>query len=595
MKRYSIYQKYPKIILEIYDEELKELTRSINKEFYNEQKGNRYINETLNGIKVCNIHCFCKNGQALKKTMFEKILGKNCANQDDIMAYGNCKHTIFAAAKRQMKSAPTPDPRVADEFVQFSKQFIEKYVGEYLTTFGYSYNSWYNHLTKEKQQRMDTIRDLIQGRDVNLTSHEIKDIMKTYYTGICKIELQPTDGKPRMVCSIPDLVKYVMGPITWHLEEIFANHFPGYCGGKNLTQMAETINEYIDDGFTKVVEGDGSAFDNTQDVLLKEVDRYIYQRVVNAVYHVPKELFLKISQAVYKTMLIKYRNAEGKLVNMMKYSVLGTVFSGDCDTTLCNTIRMALYNHYVNYKMGLMIDIDYKLFSKGDDFTVMYKPLIDNDFIKQGYYNYFLKSTDDPSIIDDREFGLGQVCKFLNFGDQTTFTFCSLRSWICDAYGHVILTRDPSKYFTLSKYARKTKTMSLPQLVCYLIDQAIALRSSYKGIRLFDAIAQAYITEANKIRKHYTTRQAQKEKQLLNYKATNPDSRATLPDESEFEKIINDIQYRQVVHKIQGSYWETMKRIEQINTIHYSKEQLKFINQHIEAEFDVNEMIAQLQ
>jgi hypothetical protein len=589
--------QYPKCVLHIHDTELLELSKELNKEFYNtEIKENpRNINHTINNIKVKNIHCFCKQGQCLKKTMFEKILGKNCAKQDDIMCYGNCKHTIFAAAKRQLKSAPTPDPEVADDFIKFSKSFIDKYIGEELKHFGYSYNSWYNHLTKDKQQRMDTIRKLLEKEETGLLTREEKDFLKMQYTGICKIELEELDGKPRMVCSIPDLIKYVMGPITWHLEEIFAEKFPGYCGGKNLNEMADVINEYIDQGFTKVVEGDGSAFDNTQDVLLKEVDRYIYRLVMHSIYHVPKKLFEKISQSVYKTMLIKYRDVNKKLKTMMQYSILGTVFSGDCDTTLCNTARMALYNHYVNYKAGLKLHLDYELFSKGDDFTVMYKPYILNQFIEDSYYKYFLKASQDPSVVDDRCFGLGQVCKFLHFGDQSTFTFCSLRSWICDKYGHVVLTRDPKKFITLAKYARKTKIMTLPQLVIYLIDQAIALTSSYKGIELFDRIAQRYVSEANKIRQAYTKKMLIKEQNLMEKRIENPDSRSTLPAEDINDILLNDIQYRKVIHKIKGSYWQTMKAIEAVNKVSYTPEQLSYINKAVNAEFDPNIILNELQ
>jgi hypothetical protein len=127
--------------------------------------------------------------------------------------------------------------------------------------------------------------------------------------------------------------------------------------------MTDMVNEYRKLGFTQVYEGDGSAFDNTQDVSLKQLDRNIYQMIESSIYHVPKKEFHKISQALYKTMDIEYIE-KGKKKPLMSYKILGTVFSGDCDTTLMNTTRMAMYNRYVNDKAGLVFGKDYVCFSK---------------------------------------------------------------------------------------------------------------------------------------------------------------------------------------------------------------------------------------
>lgn len=595
--------KFPRLLIHIKDPELLHIAKLYNPEHYMwvseniPQRAQHYFS-TINNIKVSNVHCYCEGNKAMKKTQFEKILGKNVPNQDEIMCYAPCKHTIFAAAKRQIKSAPTPEQSVLNEFIEYSKNLIEYYLKDHLNNFGYSYADWFNHLPLQKQLNMQKVKNLLmKDEELLIDGEEFKKLIKMHYQGICKIELQPIDGKPRMVCSIPDIIKFVMGPITWHLEEIFANHFPGYCGGKNLTEMSEEINKYIDLGFIKVVEGDGSAFDNTQDINLKEIDRYIYRRILSKVYHVDKELFNNISQSYYKCMDIQDRDPKTKkLKTIMTYYVLGTVFSGDCDTTLANTIRMALYNHFVNYKMGLQFGIDYVLFSKGDDFTVMYKSYV-NDLLINQYYNiYFLEASKDPSIVDDRIYGLGQVCKFLHIGDVTSFTFCSLRAWIIDSYGHITLTRDPSKLYNLGKYSRKTKCYNIQQRIKYYLTQALALRASYQGIHVFDTYAEAFIREAHKL---YNLSSKQKQIDIDNYLKKNKlvDSRLHiqqnyLEPENIYYELMNDIQHREIIHNIQGSYWETMQSIERINTHKYTKEELHYINSQIDAEFDPNELKA---
>jgi hypothetical protein len=86
-----------------------------------------------------------------------------------------------------------------------------------------------------------------------------------------------------------------------------------------------------------------------------------------------------------------------------------------------------------------------------------------------------------------------------------------------------------------------------------------------------------------------------KEQTLMEKRIENPDSRATLPVEDVNDVLLNNIQYRKVVHKIKGSYWETMKAIEAVNKIAYTPEQLSYINKAINAEFDPNIVINELQ
>lgn len=583
----------PRTFMTIKDPKLLKLSRDRNTEYYNTLKGSQanYLH-TLNNIKIKDIDCECE----MKKTrpMFEKILGKNSAHPDNVMCYDNCRHTIIAAAKRQLKAAPTPNPKIAADFIKYATHRIDQEIGSDLTHFGYSYADWYNHLTHAKQLAIDRVVDILTTNTPDITFKEREKTLANVYEGICKIELQKQDGKPRMVCSIPQLTKFTLGPITWQLEELCAHKLSGYCGGMNLTEMSEKINHYIDAGFTKVVEGDGSAFDNTQDVTLKELDRYLYRRVRHAVYHVDRDIYDELTQAYYKTMDIKTKNKKNKLETLLQYSILGTVFSGDCDTTLCNTIRMAYYNIYANEKSGLVYGKDFVVFSKGDDFSVLYKPYVPDSFIRTIYDTYFLKASPSPDIVDSREYGLGQVCKFLDIGQPDSFKFCSLRSWYVDHQGHVTLTRDPAKMAELSRYSRKTLRLTLPQRVQYFIDQATALFSSYKGITYFDTMAGIYLKQARKIYDTCTQQQQAKILHTLSAKLNfTTDSRTHISIQDpvyNIDELFIDVAHRIKQNKIIGNYWDTMKRIEAVNVHTYSASELYFINQQIAAEFDSYEL-----
>lgn len=557
---------FPKLILNIKDPEILDLA---GKDL-----------EKFDAIDCKDISCTCDD-----KPRFLQILSHTEADRDAIV-YNNCKRTIFAAAKRQMKSAPVPDLTDLQDFLNFAFGKIEELIGDDLSNFGYSYNQWYNHLTASKQKRMDPWHEFFSGKDPlkeHYTSLSNLDPKLFHYEGICKVEIQAIDGKPRMVCSIPDIVKYVMGPITWKLEELFTNKIPTYCGGMNLEQMQDKINHYIDDGFCVVAEGDGSAFDNTQDVLLKSIDRYVYNWIADKVHHVPRELFEYVANSYYKVMDIVHIDGKRK-TNLMTYSILGTVFSGDCDTTLMNTLRMGLYNWYTCHKAGLVLNEDFVCFSKGDDFTVMFRETTDFTKVKAFYDRYWLKKPkfDGPIYegLDERIYGLGQILKFIEFGPPDTIKFCSLRAWYMDMNSmHIYLTRDPAKFTTLAKYSRKALHLSDAKLAEYLCDQALALIVSYPGIQYFHQMANAYVAAS----KYYASG-------LTNNKAfcshrSSKDKRVTLPLEVEEQYDGFSYSPRATSIKIVGSYWQTMKNIMKYNGTKLTQSQLHLINQQINTEF----------
>lgn len=558
----------------------------------------------LDFIKVKDIPGICPH-----RIAFEKILNKeDLSTYDEAMMYNHCKHSIFAAAKRQMKKAPKPTPEVAEDFVKFAISILEgtcpyhlrnNKLTEKLKHFSYSYNQWYQHNTAVKQKDIDEYFESLEDA-TKFTEKRLKELQSTTYKGICKQELQPVDGKSRMVCSIPIKTKITMGPVTWKLEEIMAHHFPGYCGNKNLQQMSDAINNILALGFTKIVEGDGSAFDNTQDVSLKEVDRYLYRMIADKVYHVPKQQFLDISQALYKTMSVEYIQNKKKKT-MFTYSILGSVFSGDCDTTLCNTMRMALYNIYVNEKAGLKYGQDYMLFSKGDDFTVFYKPTIDDDFIRQLYYKYFIRGSD---VEDTSVYGLGQVLKFMTIGGPETISFCSLRAFYRNENeDDIILVRDFKKFLNISKYSRKIKSLSGINRIAYLYQQAISMEVAYGGIHIFDIMAQAYRQEAYNYAKYCTKHNDRRLKEIL-HKAKTLANKNTFYERKAFSKHVLETQNEILFYDIRGkkeknkrnikgmSPWEQIKYYQEKCSYNLTKHEYEYINQQIHNEIFCEEFKA---
>jgi hypothetical protein len=600
-------QGFPRLMINIRDKELLKLSKKYHPEEFKENK--KFLKKTkilhkffhnINDIKVIDIE-----DEQPHKVAFKKILG----NQDDyterMMMYGKNKQTLFAALKRQLKSAPVPSKQDAHEFLEYSKKVIDKEIGNELNNFGYDISQWYNHLSRSKQIQIKPIYNLYMHPEqlINYTTEQIQDMLSLNYTAIVKAELQELDGKPRMVCSIPQHVKYVMGPVTWMLEEIAAKYFNGYCGGKNLDEMSHQLNEYIKQGFTKVVEGDGSAFDNTQDIMLKGVDRYIYNKIKDKIYHVDKQIFEKIANSYYKVMDVNYRDKfTNKIHTYVRYYVLGTVFSGDCDTTLMNTIRMVLYNRFVNDKAGLIYGKDYVVLSKGDDFSVLYKDYISDTFIDNLYYKYFLPKSDKPEEITDiRQFGLGQILKFLDKGDASTFKFCSLRSWFKNAdENEITLTRDPKKLYNKALYSIKYKNYNKKQQYLYHIQQAVSYLTNYPGIKIFEMVAFAHYKQARIIRQNNVIKLNKKQKFVnnkiyeqfkLNQKEHKEDIEFT--ENTIMNRILSKLfetKQREKYIDFYTNYWEQVQQQEKSRSEINSIKELEYINNQINAEFDTEEL-----
>lgn len=205
-----------------------------------------------------------------------------------------------------------------------------------------------------------------------------------------------------------------------------------------------------------------------------------------------------------------------------------------------------------------------------------------------------LPAVKDVSKPDTRVYGLGQVLKMLDFGDASSLKFCSLRSWFKDGQ-HIILTRDPKKFFTLSKYSRKIKCMTKIQKAKYCIEQAIALEVAYPNIRIFETMAKAYRLRAKQYLWHNNKQKLDENKikqQVLDRMKVEVKMQESpyMPRETQQYKQMFNIKYREEVIKIQNDYWETMKQ--QIYNVSYKldQKQLELINQQIEEEFSVEEL-----
>lgn len=404
---------------------------------------------------------------------------------NECIIYANCPANLYCAMKRQGQVVPQIDPLVLKQFNTFCDHIFDTELQPLLENFEYSYEVWYNHLTANQQHEID---------GVDKTT--INDSRKIYNL-FCKRECQIVDDScsstdtygeinsdtmPKNRCiSAPNAeYKYVHGPVVYALEKIFKKNFKGYTSGLSFQDKEVLYNTRRSLGFICRVDGDGSAFDTTQDTLLKFERRiYKYLADIGKINHVDNkaweiftsdELYMKVT--TMSTTDIYSRQLFGIL------KVLGRVMSGNMDTTFGNTLRMSMYNRFVwEYILEVNKD-DYDLDCAGDDFDVFHDGMIQNSKIKEAYY----KVWQDGKMIDGTfvlpVHGLGQILKFMNFGTINGSSFCSTECFFCQDCNSYRIVRQLERFITLNQWSKTLLSLSAH-------DQAYFLTSLYEANKLW--------------------------------------------------------------------------------------------------------------
>lgn len=448
---------------------------------------NRYALATT---RIEEIPCTCRGEDELS---LQQILPIG-ANTPEVICYNSCDRTLFAAFKRQMMRVYEPDDTVAAEFQQYTRDYFGKYVEPVLRTFDYSYSEWFNKQPRKKQD------DLLNSQK-KVEQEGYPSFVE--YGLFCKREKQEAGGKNRAIANIEPVIKFIMGPVCWALEDVAGKFFPGYCGGKSWDDLENLLEQYYAEGYHYVLQGDGSAFDTCQHWELKEIDRLIYHYLADnkLIHHVDNDQFARLACAKLRELNAKTFTREG-VRSLGSATIRGTVFSGASDTTLMNTLRMALYNMFTLERAGMKYGEDFKLLAKGDDFIVFVRSpeWQGSDFPSIYARIWKPKPNHQKTNFRDNKGALGMILKFLNVGDYDTIDFCSTTCIPYDDHTRFKLARKPNRMVPLAHYSRVALKMNRSQLKQYLNDQAFALRISHGNMPFYRDYAIALYAQAKKIK-----------------------------------------------------------------------------------------------
>jgi hypothetical protein len=488
---------------------------------------------TIEVTQIKEFECTCKGDKELALAQLLPV----AINNKPVICYNSCLRTLFAAFKRATMQVFPPEQETLQQFKAFAKNMIDRYLKPHLLNFDYSFSQWYNKMPLKKQQDIDRAMKEYQQK----SPHDLVE-----FGLFCKREKQEEGGKNRAIANIDPVTKYIMGPVTWALEDVCDHYFPGYCGKKNWDDLETYYMNCEQDGFKYVLQGDGSAFDLSQHAEIKEaVDFYIYKLIADKVHHVDKEMFLKA--ATYPIRKLKATLMNGKRsIPLASALVYGTVFSGASDTTLMNTLRMSLYNHFTLQRLGYKYDQDYRLLSKGDDFIVFVKqPTLKGQEYEKAYYQIWSPKAKSPIKTDYKKHGIGQILKFLIVGSVTDIDFCSTCVIRGSDQQSLKIVRRPERMAMLDSYSRAVlKLKNKRQTKQYLLDQALALEISHGRLPFYRTFIDAYRAAANNL------------KVLPDSSGRDGKSKKTIPDDNHRKVLMNleEVLFQNYGHDFQRTF-----------------------------------------
>jgi hypothetical protein len=461
--------------------------------------------EKFGSFKIQYAGCTCNNRHGRDTVGALRILSVK-ENSQPIIMYSNCNKTLLAATYRQLSIRAAADPAIMKTFHRYCDKIFAAEILPLLSQLKdnkYSYKAWYLHLTTKQKQEIDKLLLDIQNNPSD------KRLFTPRWSMFCKCEKQIRDDpskppKNRCICCPNAVVKFVMGPIVWALEKLFKDNFFGYeCdGAKNWEEMEQRISAYSRIGLKIILQTDVSGYDNSQTVAHKYIDNLIYNKIADLgiPYHtgiLPNDIFRTISTAETRELVVTSTEKNNR-EELLVVNVIGSVFSGNPDTTFGNTLRQALYQRFIYEEQMGLDKSQYRLWCKGDDCIVF----LNATNGCEAYYELFYstKNNLDPKTHLPVPHGLGMYLKRITIGGYETYDFCSTHLLFDQFTSRCRIVRQLDRTSVLNCYSESlVKAHNCYHAKVLLTNMAEEMACWAKDIPVFKEYIRAYTDAANAI------------------------------------------------------------------------------------------------
>jgi len=245
-----------------------------------------------------------------------------------------------AVRNRQLKLQIPHNVDVVDDFCSWVKKNVlflfdpKQIPNDHILPI--DFNAWLSRFPVPVQKNIQIARD--KWLATNLVPHKafshkcfvkMEPLLKSRVTGL-------TEFNPRLISGSSDWYNGVCGPWVfgfskWLMSSWSSNWWITYASG----HTGESLGQWIDSTLglnVKYIEGDIDKFDSSVIKQLLEITNWIFE-----FFGCPKDVIDVMTTNITKL---------GATPEGIRFSILGTVCSGDPDTTLRNSLIMGLLNAY---------------------------------------------------------------------------------------------------------------------------------------------------------------------------------------------------------------------------------------------------------
>lgn len=333
-----------------------------------------------------------------------------------------CAPVQFAASIAACSNLVEPDPHL---FSAYERWFKADYAEELIKNIGgkvfyVDFKKWLQRPSFNESYRQKMLRAY------DPSNHDHGPV-SCQYEAFPKVELQYTEVsheykdthlnevKERQICGPTDLKKAYVNCLIYTLSQVLQEFDEDYCTGdlRQICQHIEKGTENIPN--CKFAAADGSRFDRTQ---LPRCDKLMIWFVLHLVF---KGILVLdswqdidiIIQVFNDSLHMKVSVGHGEL----KYTAVGRA-SGDGWTTDFNTVLMGSYWRFTAHLSNIPRDQMF-LNVKGDDVILALNEIKHKQIFEENVQRVFCMNA------NRQQHGLGQICKFILWGDITDIDFLS--------------------------------------------------------------------------------------------------------------------------------------------------------------------------
>jgi hypothetical protein len=409
---------------------------------------------------------------------------------EDWIYYQQCPRNLAFSAKRVIQRLESQNDTVNDNVYYFYEQYWRPKIRAAIKNkFYVNVESWYNHLPSRAKQK-EVGNYYWWYKDLGYIPNEARD---STYKAFGKVEFQKRKDKFRMIGNPSGYHKYVCGPATHGIEEVFKEAFGGmFAIGRSYQEKEKYLNEMKAKGYDKYITLDLSGFDQSHTQSLKRIWESFIDDIISIKAHeieryISLDEFRKENCNRRRALVFEYFDPIEKRIKFLwRLNIIDKMVSGSAFTSTLNTFMMIIHCLYVAH----LSRMDIVPHAAGDDVLCHTRSIYSDRQINDAFYAVF-QPKDSPT----RRWGNGLILKYCAITENPhEIKPCSTEVFICKKHGFKICRpfyKVCQSIFTSHKF-NQYKKLNMP-INLYKKIVKTGDFAWYEGLKLYNALFDLFL------------------------------------------------------------------------------------------------------